>query len=115
MDQDEKRTSVGPLVPRRAMLRGGLAGLAAAFMSRTLTGCDETPLMEDGGPMPVDAGPPDAGTSGLFPLRNIAPPPPLRSQIATIGTLSGTPDANDILLPPGFTSRVIGRSGQNVA
>lgn len=55
----------------------------------------------------------DGGT-GLFPVRQGIPEAPaLRSLIDQIGPL-GDPDANGLRLPAGFTSRVIGRTGQVV-
>ncbi|UJR80147.1 Translocation protein TolB [Sandaracinus amylolyticus] len=111
-------TGSGLLVPRRKLLKGGLAGFAAAMMSRTLIGCD------DGGPASaLDAGGVDAnGIDAMmadagsfeFPHRDIPTPPPVRSRIADIGAL-GEPDANGVRLAPGFTSRIIGRAGELVA
>ena len=103
---------------RRQVIRGGLATLAAAVMTPALGACDgDTPM--DGGPEPfdaggpVDAGPMDAGPQVFMP-RTIPPRPTLRSLIGDIGDL-GDPDANDVRLPPGFTSRIIARSGEVVA
>lgn len=110
------RTGSGLLVPRRAVIRGGLASLAAAMMSRTLPGCDGPMMTPDAG---ADAGPPmprdggiDAGHPG-FPVRTLPARPALRSRIADLGPL-GAPDANGVRLADGFTSRVIGRTGQMV-
>ncbi len=107
------------LLPRRRVLRGGLAGLAAALMSPALGACDG-PAGTDAGAGDGDGGA-DAGSDAgadagpsEFPPRTIPSPPPLESLIADIGPL-GDPDANAVRLPPGFTSRVIGRSREMVA
>jgi len=118
----------GLVVPRRTVLRGGLAGLAAAVMSRTLTGCGDPAarMRGDAGPLDsgardaggADAGSPDAGAADLsvppFRAREVPTPPALRSRIADLGPL-GDADANGVRLPEGFTSRVIATSGQVVA
>jgi hypothetical protein len=126
-------TEAGMLLPRRSLLRGGLAAFAAAMMTRALPGCSDTePGMSpadagtpdagtpdagtpDAGATPVDAGPmeADAGRS-YFEPRAVPAPPALRSLIASVGAL-GAPDANGLRLPPGFTSRVIARTGERVA
>jgi len=128
------------MLPRRTLLRGGLASFAAAMMTRALPGCsDPAPAVTPGdagtpdaglpdvGASPVDAGFPDVGASpvdagtmevdgGLsyFEPRAVPAPPALRSLIANVGPL-GAPDANGLRLPPGFTSRVIARTGERVA
>jgi len=94
-------------LPRRKVLRGGLAGLAAVLMSPVLKACDSDSMSDAGGG--VDARPRDAGVDGGhmgFPTRDIPSPPALRSLIADIGPL-GDADANSVRLAPGFTSRVI--------
>ena len=58
-------TEAGMLLPRRSLLRGGLAGLAAAMMTRALPGCSDS----EPGLLPVDAGTPDAGTPDADPTR----------------------------------------------
>lgn len=96
----------GIVLPRRTLLRGGLAGFAAAMMTRALPGCsDPAPAVTpgdagtpDAGTSPVDAGFPDAGASpvdagtmevdgGLsyFEPRAVPAPPALRSLIANVG------------------------------
>lgn len=105
-------------VPRRVMLRGGLAGFAAVMMSRALPGCGpDGPLQGmDGGQGRKDAGGgldaamPDAGP---FPVRNIPEPPALISKIADIGDLRD-PDENGLRLPEGFSSRVIATTNELV-
>jgi secreted PhoX family phosphatase len=101
-------------------VRGGLASFAAAMMSRTLPGCgsdDGADAGLDGG-MPLDTGAPmlDAPMidAGPWPVRDIPPPPALRSLIADIGPL-GDPDASGLRVPAGFTARVIARTGTMVA
>jgi len=131
------RSDAGLLLPRRAVLRGGLAGFAAAMMGRAIPGCDSpTPggpvdggsggasdagfdvgaLLVDGGLGEDVAEVVDAVDAGLSYFEPSAAPalPALRSLIATVGPL-GAPDANGVRLPPGFTSRVIARTGQLVA
>jgi hypothetical protein len=119
------------LIPRRTLLRNGLAGLAAAMASRAWMGCgDDAPITTpDGGPPDTgtlpDAGPPDSGRirdAGsmidggpvYFPPRVVPARPALVSRIAEIGAL-GTPDANGLRLATGFSSRVIARNGEMVA
>lgn len=109
------RTGGRPVLPRRSVLKGGLSGLAAVMMSRALPGCGSVAAGPDAG---LDAGarPPDGGLAdagAAFPVRNIPPPPALRSRIAEIGPL-GEPDENGVRLPEGFRSRVIARSGEPV-
>lgn len=106
-------------IPRRRVLHGGLAGLAAALMSPALKGCDDGPGEGDAG-APSDAAadsgvtPPDSGVgSTAFPPREMPAAPTLRSLIADIGPL-GDPDENGVRLPEGFTSRIVARSGENV-
>jgi hypothetical protein len=124
-------SEAGLLLPRRAVLRGGLAGFAAAMMGRAIPGCTDPAPADpaDGGAasdLGVDAGasPPDAAFVEDAPaIADAAPsyfepsaapaPPALRSLIADLGPL-GAPDANGLRLPPGFTSRVIARSGELV-
>lgn len=113
------KTKSGVLVPRREVIRGGLATFASVMMSKLLPGCDSAPMTDagmDAGPM-TDGGMPmtDAGMHPGFPMRNVPPAPNLRSLIADIGPLSATPDANGVRLPAGFTSRVIAHSGDMVA
>lgn len=105
------------MVPRRAVLRGGLASFAAVMMSRALPGCGPSDAAVDAGTDagidPVDA---FAGIDGgpvEFPMRDIPAPPALRSLIADIGPL-GDPDANGVRVPAGFTARILATSGQTV-
>lgn len=79
---------------RRLLLKGGFAGLAA-LMLEPLTGCasdDEANGGSGGG----------GGTGGA---------PALSSNVAQIGDL-GDADANGVRLPPGFTSRIVAKSGE---
>ncbi|MBK8694527.1 MAG: DUF839 domain-containing protein, partial [Deltaproteobacteria bacterium] len=67
------------------------------------------------GASPVDAGAMEVdGGLSYFEPRAVPAPPALRSLIANVGPL-GAPDANGLRLPPGFTSRVIARTGERVA
>ncbi|MCU0674835.1 MAG: PhoX family protein [Myxococcota bacterium] len=116
-----------PHVPRRSVLRGGLAGLASAFLTRTLPGCgDDSAAPMDGG---SDAGMDDAGLDAgrmrdagfdagvddsIFEPRDMPAPLPLVSLVADIGPL-GDPDENGIRLPEGFTSRIVARTREIVA
>ena len=93
-------------LPRRAVLQSGLAGFAL-LMTRSLAGCERSDAVAPGAD-------PDGGDAGgpaedEFPYEPIGRPS-LVSTIAAIGPL-GDPDANGARLPPGFTSRVVARSG----
>lgn len=83
----------GAGLPRRELLRGGLAGLATLMV-----GCSS----EETGSQASSA--PDAGTDAIV-------QPKLKSNIGSIGPL-GDPDANGVRLPDGFSSRIVARSGQ---
>ena len=107
------------LIPRRRVLRGGLAGLAAALVGPTLGGCDGE-SGEDSGVVDSSSGDarvmdtevPDAGGI-VFPPRTIPDPPALRSLIDMIGPLQAA-DSNGVRVAPGFSARVIATSGQMV-
>lgn len=124
-------------LPRRDLLRLSLAGLAVA-MARPLAACG-APLVSSGAgepggdaPPPGDAAPP----ADVAPPRDVADgsrdadadagsreaeahvetsvdaaPAPLRSNLANLGPLEPA-DANNLRLPPGFTSRIVARTGQ---
>lgn len=121
--------AVDPLgIPRRQLLRGGLAGLAAVMVGRTLPSCgDDGESNPDAGTGQPDAHPGDArpgdarvGDSGnptadvIFEPRPMPAPIPLVSLVASIGPL-GDPDANGLRLPEGFTGRIVARTRQLVA
>lgn len=109
------------VLPRRTIVRGGLAGLAAAVMTRTLPGCGP------GGGNPVtDASLDSLGDAlgdalldtavdadTVFPVRQLPAPIPLRSLIGNIGAL-GEADASGLRLPPGFTARIVAQARQMV-
>lgn len=103
-------------LPRRRVLKGSLAGFAAALMSKTLPGCESPAVMSvDAGrdaPRPIPDGGPDAGPIE-FPVRTIPDPPALRSLIGDIGPLEAA-NADGVRVPAGFTARVIARSRQVV-
>ena len=102
-------------MPRRKVLKGGLASFAAIMMSRSLPGCgDDTSAPGtdagssiDAGMIPVDGGPTE------FPLRELPAPPALRSLIGDIGPL-GEPDANGVRVAEGFTARILAQSRSEV-
>jgi len=102
-----------PSMRRRDVLRGGLAGFAAAMASRLLPGCTNGGARPPDGRLAADATPlPDAAPS--FPARNNIPAPPaLRSRIAEIGPL-GDPDLAGVRVAAGFRARVIARTGERV-
>lgn len=72
---------------RRRFLRDSFLGLGLVAIGGSLSGC----------------------SGGGGPLASTAP-----ALSGTLGNLSPTPDANGLLLPPGFTARVIGQAGQVV-
>jgi hypothetical protein len=98
----------GPL-PRRAILKGGLAGLASLLGCSTTEGQPVGPLEDGGDPLP-DAG---AGDGGDFPFTPV-PKPKIASNIGALGDI-GTADANGVRMPPGFAARVVAKSGQAAA
>jgi hypothetical protein len=98
------------MLERRAFIQGGLVTLAS-LVARSVAGCSDgdgtassTPTDEDGG---VDG---DVASDGdEFPYEPVDKPE-LESLIASIGAL-GDPDANGVRVPPGFTARIIAKSG----
>lgn len=109
--------AISRTLPRRVVLKHGLAGLATVMMSRLLPGCDESRGADAG----ADAGRLDGGFDASsdagpfeFPARSIPAPTPLRSLIADIGPL-GDPDANGVRVPAGFSARILAEAGQPVA
>ena len=101
-------SSVRPKLHRRAILQGGLAGLAFV-LSRSLVGCSNTdgaasPPAPDGG---IDGAGTDGEELGYSPVAR----PKLVSTIAAIGPL-GEPDANGVRVPAGFTARIVGKSSK---
>jgi secreted PhoX family phosphatase len=82
---------------RRAFLGRGLAGLAALVAPGTLVGCANGERRPPGSDDTVPA----------------VEWPPLRSLLDQIGPL-GEADANGVRLPPGFSIRIVARSGQPV-
>jgi uncharacterized protein len=104
---------LSPPLPRRAILKSGLAGFAA-LMSRPLAGCGtrtdaSSPPGEDGG---AEAAAADAAVSrgDEFPYTPIERPK-LVSLIAAIGPL-GEPDESGVRLPAGFTARIVAEAGK---
>ncbi len=89
-----RRRNSSQHIDRRSLLRGGLLGLGLIAVGGALSACHN-----DGSKL-ATAG---AGTGGRR-----------RGALADLGPLSATPDANDLLLPAGFTARVIGRAGEPV-
>lgn len=104
-------------VPRRQVLRGGLAGFASAMASRLLPGCDSHPAGDAGMDAPTPDTPDDVfmGDAGpdYFTPNEIPARPALVSRIADIGPL-GDPDANGVRVAPGFTARIVAQRGENV-
>lgn len=88
---------------RRAVLGGGLAALAAAVAPACNGSEGETPSPSPS-PSPVPTEPPTVA-------RDIPEPIALVSLIGAIGEL-GEPDAIGARLPPGFTIRIVARSGE---
>ena len=79
-------TRRSPGLERRQLLRGGLLGLGLVAVGGSLSG-------------PARASSAGGAATG---------------RIGDLGPLSTVPDAHDLLLPAGFTARVIGRAGQPV-
>ncbi|MCB9603159.1 MAG: DUF839 domain-containing protein [Sandaracinus sp.] len=102
--------SSGTVIPRRQVVRGGLASLAAVFAGRTLAGCDRDEVEGEVSDVRLHAEAPVVP----FAPRALPSPPALRSLVDAIEPL-GPPDANGVRLPPGFTCRVVARSGERVA
>ena len=101
-------------VPRRAFLGGGLAHFAALVGGVGGAGCsrrsppDLTPVTKAASSAAHTPHVPmvDAGAVGPAPRA-------LVSRIADVGPL-GSPDANGVRLPPGFSSRVVARTNASV-
>lgn len=98
-------SSVRPKLPRRAVLQGGLAGLAMV-LSRSLVACSKT----DGSVVAAESDAGDEAVAGELGYAPIARPK-LVSKIAEIGPL-GDPDANGVRVAAGFTARIVGRSSK---
>jgi secreted PhoX family phosphatase len=92
------------LLARRAVLQGGLAGLAT-LLSRSLVSCSSKSSSGEATNTTADTGP-DGNEFAFTPIAR----PRLVSSIAAIGAL-GEPDANGVRLPPGFTARIVAKSG----
>ena len=87
---------------RRTVLRGGMAALATALLPAGLAGCAAGPDATDA---PVTGT--DAETDGPI------TPPRLRSLIDQLGPL-GEADDLGLRLPPGFSARIVARTGVEV-
>ncbi len=114
-------------LPRRVILRGGLATFASLMGGRLLSGCS-SPAPTDAG---TDAGPeldavlgsdaplvdahvsPDAFVGTSFQPNALGARPALRSLIDEIGALEAA-NADGLRLPPGFTARIVAVSGEMV-
>lgn len=90
---------------RRALLRGGLAAFALAA-ARGLGACRPEQKTSTLAPTSPSPGGVTETPHAVAPV----PPARLRSLIPNVGAL-GPADVNGIRLPPGFTSRVVARSG----
>jgi len=102
-------SSAQPKLYRRAVLQGGLAGLAMV-LSRSLVACSKT--SGDAGVPALDATEGGVDTAIGEDLGYVGPPrPKLVSAIAAIGPL-GAPDANGVRVPDGFTARIVGKSSK---
>src|SRR5262245_26772460 len=89
-----RRCAQSMRVPRRALLQGGLAGLAAMMSKAIFVGCgSDDSSGSSGGTSGVDAG------------------PPLQSNLASIGDL-GVADANGVRVPAGFVTRIVAKTGE---
>ncbi|WP_293371097.1 alkaline phosphatase PhoX [Nevskia sp.] len=86
-------------VDRRSVLRGGLLGLGLVAVGGSLASCTGSGGNDDPANPAPGGGDPVAPTGAV---------------VGDLGPLSTTPDANDLLLPAGFTATVIGRAGQFV-
>lgn len=88
-------------VARRRFLGGGLAGLAALMAKPLFVACSSKEEAAGAGG--------SAGTGGTTGFDSGIPP--LVSNIAAIGAL-GAADTNGVRLPPGFTARIVAKSGE---
>ena len=99
------------IVPRRAVLGGGIAALAAIF-GRSIVGCSDdepagtTPTEDAGGGDDAET---STSTGDEFPYEPVTKPK-LVSRIAAIGPL-GAANADGMRLPAGFTGRILAKSG----
>lgn len=94
----ERNKALHGSLDRRSLLRGGLLGMGLVAVGGALSSCSGTG--SEAAPAPAPGG----GEPG----------PSAGAAIGDLGPLSTTPDANDLLLPAGFTATVIGRAGQFV-
>ncbi len=90
-------------LPRRILLQGGLAGLAAMMCKPLLVGCS---------PASSQAGTSSGAAVTEPPWKDPVARPKLVSRIAEIGPLADTADANAVRLPVGFTSRIVAKSNE---
>lgn len=114
-------------LPRRVVLRGGLATFASLLSARVLPGCDGPAPSDPDAAVGLDAPEgtdafmpshdayraPDASMPTSFVPNPMPAAPPLRSLVADIGPL-GEPNAEGVRLPPGFSARILATSGEQV-
>jgi len=114
-------------MPRRVVVRGGLATFASLVASRFLPGCDGPVAMPDAASPAPDASlsedaasiadayvAPDAAVATSFTPNPMPARPSLRSLIADIGPL-GAANADGVRVPEGFTAQILARAGEPVA
>lgn len=94
---------------RREMLRQSFLGLGVLGAGGALTACVESSTPPEA---PAPATPPSVPPS-TPPSTPPSPPAPARG-VLTVPPLATTPDANNLLIPQGFESRVIARANQRV-
>lgn len=99
-----------PILPRRVILRSGLAGLAALMTPTLIGACSSEESSGNAGGSGSGGSAGSAGTSGSGGTGGAAPN--LRSHFDTLGELAADPDTNGVRLPPGFTSRIVARTGE---
>jgi secreted PhoX family phosphatase len=102
---------IAPELPRRAVLTGGLGMFAALIASRSLAACSDP---EAASPAPAPGPTPPEGPAVLggdeFPFApNVRPK--LASNLGSVGEL-GAADASGVRVPPGFSARVVARTGE---
>jgi hypothetical protein len=120
MQSRKPRTTISsselPDQQRRELLRAGFNSMLALSAGSVLNACGSSGGSDNNSATNPPTDPPtDPPTNPpTDPPTNPPTDPPMVSNIANIGPLSSTPDENGMLLPSGFTSRIVAKTDQPV-